>query len=62
MNRCLPAKLRFMAKRLPKAMREYLAELGSKGGKKAAKSLTAAQRTARARKAAATRWRKKDAK
>jgi hypothetical protein len=51
-----------MAKRLPTAMRKYLAELGRKGGKKAAASLTAVQRTARARKAAATRWKKKDAK
>ena len=43
-------------------MRKYLAALGSKGGKKAAASLTAAQRSARARKAAATRWKKKDEK
>jgi hypothetical protein len=43
-------------------MRKYLADLGSKGGKKAAASLTPAQRTARAKKAAATRWRKKDSK
>jgi hypothetical protein len=51
-----------MAKRIPTAIRKYLADLGSKGGKKAAASLTPAQRTARARKAAATRWKKKEAK
>jgi len=47
-----------VAKRLPAAFREYLAKLGSKGGKKAADSLTAAQRSARAKKTAA-HWRKK---
>jgi hypothetical protein len=49
-----------VAKRLPAAFREYLAKLGSKGGKKAADSLTAAQRSARAKKAAAARWKKKE--
>lgn len=34
----------------------YLAQLGSKGGKAAAASLTARQRTERARKAARARW------
>ena len=47
-----------MAK-LPAAMRKYLSKLGSKGGKKAAESMTAAERSARAKKAAATRWKKK---
>jgi hypothetical protein len=47
-----------MAK-LPTALRKHLAKLGSKGGKKAAESLNAAQRVARAKKAAATRWEKK---
>jgi len=51
-----------MAKRLPAAMRRYLADLGSKGGKTAAASLTAAQRSARARKAATTRWKKTEEK
>ena len=48
-----------MAKRIPAELRKYLAKLGSKGGKKAAESMTSAQRSARAKKAAATRWRKK---
>jgi hypothetical protein len=43
-------------------MRKYLADLGSKGGKKAAASMTIAQRKARARKAATTRWKKKEEK
>jgi hypothetical protein len=47
-----------MANRVPAELRKYLAKLGSKGGKKAAKSMTAAQRSARAKKAAATRWKK----
>jgi hypothetical protein len=47
-----------MAK-LPAALRKHLSKLGSKGGKKAAESLTAAQRSARAKKAAVTRWKKK---
>jgi hypothetical protein len=45
-----------MAKRLPAAMRKYL----TKGGKKATVLITAAQRSARARKAATTRWKKKE--
>jgi hypothetical protein len=48
-----------MAKKLPAAMRKYLATIGSKGGKKAAESLTAAQRSARAKTAAASRWKRK---
>ena len=35
-----------MATRIPAALRKYLAALGSKGGKKAAQSLTATQRSA----------------
>ena len=49
-----------MATKIPAAMRKYLAKLGRKGGKKAAESLTATQRSARARKAAAARWKKKE--
>jgi hypothetical protein len=49
-----------MAKRLPAAMRKYLAELGSKGGKKAAASMTANQWWVRARKAATTRWKNEE--
>jgi hypothetical protein len=47
-----------MAK-VPAAMRKYLSRLGSKGGKKSAESMTAAQRSARGKKAAVTRWKKK---
>jgi hypothetical protein len=49
-----------MATKLPAAMRKYFSKLGSKGGKKAADSLTAAERSARARTAAAARWKKKE--
>jgi hypothetical protein len=48
-----------MAKRVPAELRKYLAKLGSKGGKKSAESMTAAERSARAKKAATTRWKKK---
>jgi len=48
----------------PDAVREYLASIGKKGGlakvKKGTATLTKAQRAARARKAAAARWGKKD--
>jgi general stress protein YciG len=47
-----------MAKKVPAGFREYLAEIGRKGGKKAGKTLTAEQRSARARTAAAARWKK----
>jgi hypothetical protein len=47
-----------MAKKVPAAMRKYLAEIGRKGGKQAGKSLTAEQRSARARAGAAARWKK----
>jgi hypothetical protein len=49
-----------MAKEIPAAFRKYLAEIGRKGGKKAGKTLSADQRSARAKKAAAARWKKKD--
>jgi hypothetical protein len=39
-----------------KAVREYLAALGRKGGAERAKKLTATERRAIARKAALTRW------
>lgn len=42
----------------PKRLREYLAALGSKGGKARAKRLTPAQRTKSARRAAQARWEK----
>lgn len=38
------------------AVKAYLSELGSRGGKAAAANLTARQRTERARKAARARW------
>ena len=40
---------------LNKAAREWLAEIGRKGGRKAARNLTAAQRRERARKAGAAK-------
>ena len=45
-------------KKQPKAVIEYLAALGRKGGPARAKALTPAKRRAIARKAAQTRWRK----
>jgi hypothetical protein len=51
-----------MARKVTAAMRRYLAEIGKKGGKAAGKSLTAEQRTARAKAAAATRWKKPEPK
>jgi hypothetical protein len=50
-----------MAKRLPPEFRKYLAALGSKGGKRSAEAMTPAQRKQRARRAAAARWKKRDA-
>jgi len=44
---------------MPKALREYFAKFGRRGGKIRAKKLTAEQRTASAKKAAAARWSKK---
>jgi hypothetical protein len=57
-DRCAAVIDLAMATRIPTELREYLAKLGRKGGKKAAESMTAAQRSARAKKAAATRWKK----
>jgi hypothetical protein len=51
-----------MAKKIPAAMRKYHAEMGRKGGKIAGKTLTAEQRSARAKAAAAARWKKDQAK
>jgi len=48
-----------MDKQLPTALREYLVELGRKGGKAAAKSMTPEERSDRARSAAAARWKAK---
>jgi hypothetical protein len=45
-----------MAKKIPAALSAYIPSIGSKGGKASGKSLTAEQRKARARKAAAARW------
>jgi len=47
-----------MAKRLPTAVRKYMAELGRKGGKVSGKMLTPEQREQRARNAAMARWKK----
>jgi hypothetical protein len=47
-----------MATKVPAAMRKYLAEIGRKGGKQAGKTLTAEQRSARAKAAATARWKK----
>lgn len=51
-----------MAKKIPAAMRKYLAEIGRKGGKQAGKTLTPEQRSERAKGAAAARWKKDQAK
>jgi hypothetical protein len=51
-----------MAQEVSAAMRKYLAEIGKKGGKSAGKSLTAEQRSARARAGAAARWKKVEPK
>ena len=40
-------------------IKQYLAKIGRRGGKKAAKNMTAAQRRARAAKAAAVKYGKK---
>jgi hypothetical protein len=41
---------------------DFFKETGRQGGKKAAKTMTAAERTERAKKAAAARWKKAAAK
>jgi hypothetical protein len=51
-----------MGKKVPAAMRKYLAEIGKKGGKAAGKSLTSEQRSARAKAGAAARWKKAEPK
>ena len=43
-----------MSKKLPSEVLEFFRKQGSKGGKKAAASMTPAERTTRARKAAAS--------
>ena len=48
-----------MAAKLSAAMRRYLAELGRKGGKVAAKNQTPEQRSQKARRAAEARWSRK---
>ena len=49
-----------MTTKVPKAVREYMAKLGRKGGLKGGKArlamLTKAERSALAKKAAAARW------
>jgi len=51
-------------KKAPDPIREYLASIGRKGGqakvKKGTATLTKAQRSARAKQAAAARWKNKD--
>jgi hypothetical protein len=42
-------------------IKRYLKKIGRRGGKKAARNMTAAQRTQRARKAARARYSKKEA-
>jgi len=42
-----------------KLLKERLRELGAKGGREAAKKLSKAERTAKAKNAAAARWAKK---
>jgi hypothetical protein len=52
-----------MKKKLPAEIKEYFQREGAKGGKKGGKSrmagMTAEQRSALAKKAAAARWKKK---
>jgi len=55
-----------MAKRIPKAVREYFSKLGKKGGKKGgrarASNMTAEQRQESARNAVLARWKKVEEK
>jgi hypothetical protein len=46
---------------LPKALRDYYAKEGKRGGKARAKNMTAEERIASARKASQARWAKIDA-
>jgi hypothetical protein len=45
-------------KEMPAAMRKYLAEIGSKGGKQSLKTMTAEERKERAKAATEARWKK----
>ncbi len=47
-----------MAKKIPAAIRRYMSELGKLGGKAGAKNRTPEERSEKARKAAAARWKK----
>jgi hypothetical protein len=47
-----------MATKVPGALRRYLSELGSKGGKASAKNRTPEERSEKARQAAMARWKK----
>jgi general stress protein YciG len=47
-----------MSKRIPKAISDYMRTIGRKGGKKSGQSLTAEDRSERARKAAQARWKR----
>ena len=43
-----------------KTINKYLAKIGSKGGRKSSSNMTAEERTNRAKKAAAARWKRKE--
>ncbi len=45
-----------MARKLSKAMREYFAKIGRKGGRKRLETMTPAERKRRAQKAIKARW------
>jgi hypothetical protein len=46
---------------MKESVKEYMRQIGSRGGKRAAQRMTAAQRRARARKASRARYAKKGA-
>jgi hypothetical protein len=48
-----------MATKIPDAVRRYMQEIGAKGGKAGAEKRTAEERSERARRAAAARWKRK---
>lgn len=49
-----------MAKKIPSAISKYMADMGRKGGKAGAKKRTPQERSEKARRAAAARWKKKE--
>ncbi len=48
-----------MAKKIPDAVRQYMAKIGAKGAKAGAQNRTAEERAEKARAAALARWKKK---